>query len=333
MNKYEMLESMLENIFENDADIESALAEFPEFAEELRPLVESAMDASALVVPPASADVARRGRTRLLAEAAKMRDAAPAPRASFFDFRLATLTLTLLLIFFVGGTTIVQASASALPGDGLYVVKRGWEDVSLRFADKDKQLNLEAKYEEERREEVQELLGGGRLVAVRFEGVVTRLNGSKWEVAGVPVSVSEETEIDMRINIGSDVIVSGKTKSDGTVLAEKIILSGHPEGHKELPATPREEEEVDEPEEKETPEAEEENEDDDVEMTETPESDDDEGGTEKGDDDSHSEDDGGDDTTETDSDDDEDDDESDDNDDGDGDDNDDDDDDDDGDDD
>ena len=273
MNKYEVLETMLENIFEHGADIESSLAEFPEFAEELRPLLQSAMSASALAAPPASADVARRGRTRLLAQAAKIRDTAPASRVSFFSFRLATAALTLLLVFFVGGTGIVNASASALPGDNLYAVKRGWESAHFWFADEDKTASLEAEYEEERRGEVQELLGGGRLAAVRFEGVVSSLNGSKWEVAGVPVIVSKEADVEDAIQVGSDVIVSGQTQSDGTVLAEMIVLSGHSEDHIEIPVeSPEAEiETADEPEESEIPESEE---DEDVEITETPEPDD-----------------------------------------------------------
>lgn len=256
MNKYEALETMLEKTLEHGTNIETVLAEFPEFAEELRPLLQSAIDASALAVPPASADVARRGRTRLLQHAAQMRDAAPVPRASFFDFRLATATLTLLLVFFVGGTGIVSASSSALPGDSLYTVKRGWESTHLWFADDDRTASLEAEYEEERREEVQELLGGGRLAAVRFEGVVMQLNGSQWNVAGVPVIISGQTDIESLIDIGSDVIVSGQTQPDGTVLAEKIILSRHPEGN-EARSIEDSEEDIDEPDEIEIPETEE----------------------------------------------------------------------------
>ncbi len=272
MNKYEALETMLENIFERGADIENSLAEFPEFAEELRPLLESAMDANALSALPAPTDVVTRGRTRLLAQAAKMQNVAPVSRVSFFDLRLATAALTLLIIFFVGGTGIVQASTFALPGDSLYPIKLGWESTHYWFAGKDKIASIEAKHEEERREEVQELLGRGRLAAVRFEGVVTVLNGSRWEVAGVPVIVSNETNVEDAIQIGSDVIVSGQTQSDGAVLAETIVLSGHSEDHEEEPVETTTEasgaEEIDEPVETETPEPD--DDEDEIEATETP---------------------------------------------------------------
>ena len=280
MNKYEALEAMLEKIIQHGADIETVLDEFPEFAEELGPLLQSAIDANALAVPSASADVVRRGRTRLLQQAAQMRNTAPAPRASLFDFRLATVALGLVLALFVSGTGLVSASTSALPGDNLYPVKRGWENTQYWFADNDKIASLEAEHEEERREEVQELLGGGDLAEVRFEGVVTNIDGSKWEVAGVPVIVSDETDIENAIQIGSDVIVSGQTQSDGTVLAEMIVLSGHSEDYEEMPAEAPTEisteastiEEIDELVETETPELD--DDEDEIEVTETPEPDD-----------------------------------------------------------
>ena len=268
MNKYEALEAMLQNTLEHGTDIETLLAEFPEFSAELRPLLEAAMDAQSASVPAASDDVVRRGRTRLLQHAAQIRDAAPAPRASLFNFRLATVALTLLLVFFVGGTGLVRASNSALPGDGLYTVKRGWENTRVWFADDDESTRLQAEYEEERREEVQELLAYSRVAIIRFEGVVTLLDGSKWEVAGVPVIVSDQTDIDADIRIGSDVIVSGRTESDGVVFANEITLS-HPENENSVAPTEMPAEDLDEPEEVETPESEEDG-------AETPEPEDDE---------------------------------------------------------
>ena len=254
-NKYEALEAMLANYFENGADIETVLAEYPEFADELRPLLQAAIGANALATPSVPADVARRGRTRLLQQAAQIRDAAPAPRASLFNFRLATIALTLLLVFFTGGTGLVRASSSALPGDILYTVKRSWENTRVWFADNGEILRLEAEFEDERREEVAELLVYSRVAIVEFEGEVTNRNGSKWEVAGVPVIVSGEINVDPSIHVGSDVIVSGRTESDGVVFATKIILS-HPENENDATPTEMPDEDVGEAEDVEMPESE-----------------------------------------------------------------------------
>jgi len=279
MNKYEALETMLEKILEQGVDIEVALAEFPELAEELRPLLESAVDVNVLAVPSASADVVRRGRTRLLQHAAQIRDAVPAPRASLFNFRLATAALTLMLVFFVGGTSLVRASNSALPGDGLYAVKRGWENTRFLFADDDETIRLEAEYEDERREEVQKLLDYSRVARVQFEGLVTLLDRGKWEVAGEPVIVSEQTDLDGNIRIGSDVIVSGRTESEGIVFADKITLN-YPEDKDHIMPIENPEEDINEPDEIETPEINEEDggdndsEDDNEDGTQIPEEDD-----------------------------------------------------------
>lgn len=235
--KYEALESMCQNALESGVDIEACLVKFPELADELRPLLQAAVDAKSAAPAPAPDDVTRRGRAHLLQHAAQMRASASVPRrASFFDFRLAAVALTLLLVFFTGGTGLVSASASALPGDSLYPVKRGWESAHFWFADDARTASLVAEHEEERREEVQELLGGGKLAAVRFEGIVTLIDEIKWQIADIPVILSTGTEVDALINIGSDVIVNGETQSNGTVLATKIALSGHSEGHSEMPS-------------------------------------------------------------------------------------------------
>ncbi len=227
--KYDILETILENIFEQGTDVEASLAEFPEYADELRPLLQAALASQEIAPAAVPDDVLRRGRARLLQQAAQMRDAASAPRASLFDFRFASVALGLVLIFLISGAGLISVSASSLPGDSLYPVKLGWESAHFWFADEAKTASLKVKYEEERREEVQALLGGRRLATVQFEGVVASLNGSKWEVAGVPVILSVDAQVEAGIAIGADVIVSGQTQSDGTVLATKIVLSGHSE--------------------------------------------------------------------------------------------------------
>ncbi len=245
-NKYDILEEMLEKLFEHEAELENILAEFPDHADELRPLLEAALNAEKIAPEVVPDDLARRGRTRLLQQAAQMRNATPTTRGSFLSLRFATVALGLILVFFVSGTGLVQASASALPGDGLYPVKIGWEQAHFWFADSAKVASLQVKYEEERREEVNTLLGYRRMAAVQFEGVIFSQNGSMWNVAGVPVNVSDDTDVEASIGVGSDVIVSGETQLDGVVLAKKIVLS-HPEDETSLPTATKDAMNADEP--------------------------------------------------------------------------------------
>ncbi len=225
--KNDALEIICQNVLEQGRDPESSLAEFPQYADELRPLLQAAIDAKEAVPVVVSDEIMRRNRARLLQHAAQMREAASAPRQrASLDFRRVFVPLALALAFFIGGTTgLVRASTSALPGDGLYAVKRGWESARFWFSDSVETARLETIYENERREEVQKLLGYGRFAAVQFEGQVITRDGNKWNVAGVPVTTSADTDIDPSIQIGTDVIVSGETSDDGTVLATSIILS------------------------------------------------------------------------------------------------------------
>jgi hypothetical protein len=60
---------------------------------------------------------------------------------------------------------------------------------------------------------------------VDFAGVVTAQNGIQWVVSGVPVLVSDLTELrDGPIAVGSAVRVKGQAQGDSIVLAEQIRL-------------------------------------------------------------------------------------------------------------
>jgi hypothetical protein len=73
-NLYEVLEICLQDI-EQGADIETVLFRYPDLAEELRPILETSMDAGNIAVPPPSIDVVQRNRAKVLQHAAQMREA------------------------------------------------------------------------------------------------------------------------------------------------------------------------------------------------------------------------------------------------------------------
>ncbi len=222
-NLYEALEICLQALGQG-ADIEACLADFPGLADELRPLLEAAMQARALAAPDIPVDVMRRGRARLLQHAAQMREAANAPRRRTFSLQRATVALMLVVFFTLSGTGLVKASSTSIPGDNLYLVKRTWEDVRLWLAPEVERETLEHEYENERLEEVNELFEHGRAADVAFAGVVTEQNGDRWVVAGIPVVVTAQTELSDLVTVGMTVVVSGQTRSEGVVLAQQIAL-------------------------------------------------------------------------------------------------------------
>lgn len=227
MNKlYNVLELCLQEI-EQGADIDTVLFHYPDFADELRPILEASLDAKSMAAPAPSAEVVRRNRAKVLQQAAQMREARvkSSQRIWFASLRRVTVTLTVVAALFVSGTNLVRAASTTLPGDNLYPVKRTWEDVLLLFTfNLQEREALEVEHENERLHEVRELFAEGRSEDVEFGGLVTSQNGNEWVVSpGITVLVSTQTELRAGpIVVGSAVRVEGETRSDGMVLAERI---------------------------------------------------------------------------------------------------------------
>lgn len=225
---HEVLEICLEEI-EQGADIDTVLSRYPEFADELRPILEASLGARDMAVPTPSAEVVRRNRAKVLQQAARLREAkvkASSQRRWRVSLRRVAVTLFVVAGLFVGGTNLVRAASTTVPGDNLYPVKRTWEDVLLLFTFNLQQREaLEVEHENERLHELRELFAEGRSEEVGFVGLVTSQNGNEWLVSGIPVMISGQTEIrDQNIGVGSAVRVKGQTQGNVAVLAERIDL-------------------------------------------------------------------------------------------------------------
>ena len=211
-------------VLEQGDDIDAALTRFPDLAAELRPILEASLNARQLAGSAVSDEAQRRGRARLLQRAVELRESKRAPRRTWI-FTLRPVAVVLMLaFFFLSGTGLVRASSTSLPGDNLYPVKRTWEDVRLLFVSTDEERDfLELEYENERLEEVNELLVHGRTETVSFIGYVTNQSDGQWTVAGVPVTVSGETNLPKEsITVGMAVTVIGQTNSQGYLAAQSI---------------------------------------------------------------------------------------------------------------
>ena len=232
-NLYEVLENCLQEM-EKGADLETILFRYPEHADELRPILETSVLARELAAPDPEADVMRRGRAKVLGQAAQMREsqARPASRLWTVPLRRALVSLAVIGVLFAGSTGLVRAASTTLPGDNLYPVKRTWEDVRVLLTlDTRAREALEVEHENERLEELNELFAEGRSAEVDFAGIVESQNGDTWLVANVPVRITAQT--DMRaypVVTGDAVRVRGITQPDGTVLAERVDMlnQGHP---------------------------------------------------------------------------------------------------------
>lgn len=220
---YHALETSLRALEEGET-VDAALARFPDLQADLRPLLETSLHARTLGGAPAPSDIQRRGRARLLQRAAEMRETKRAPRRTWlYNFRPLAVALTLLLIFFTS-TGLVRASSGALPGDGLYPVKRTWESMQIIFAfDAMEREGLELEHENERLHEIGELLADGREEPVTFSGYVTAQDGDLWTVAGVPVRVSSQTRLPGQpVETGAGIKVTGRTDAQGFLVAQSV---------------------------------------------------------------------------------------------------------------
>jgi hypothetical protein len=227
---YEVLEICLQEI-ERGENIEAVLFRYPEYADELRPILEGALNARSMAITAPSAEVVRRNRARVLQDAAQMREREAQAKSSsrriwFVSLRRVAVTLVVVAMLFVSGTGLVRAASTTLPGDNLYPVKRTWEDMLVLFTFNLQQREaLEVEHENERLQELREVFAAGRFAEVEFSGVATSQSGNEWVIAGIPVMISDQTEVrDGPLAIGSAVRVKGHTQADGVVLAERVRL-------------------------------------------------------------------------------------------------------------
>lgn len=226
---YDALEVCL-NALETGVDIDSVLKLYPQLADELRPVLEASIQARALALPVVPEVAIQRGRSRVLQHANEMRKSAPKPRKrwSLFTFpRLAT-SLAIALVFLLTGTGLVSASSGALPGDNLYPVKRSWEGLRLFFVFSPvEREGLQSQFEQERLDEISELLTEGRKETIAFAGLVTAQNNVELKISGITVLITSSTHLppDM-VSIGAPVMVIGHTNAQGFVEADTLEVLG-----------------------------------------------------------------------------------------------------------
>jgi hypothetical protein len=224
-NVYDALEICLQEI-EKGADLETVLRLYPDLADELRPILETSVEARNMAAGGPAPIVVRRVRSRVLQQAAQMREAKAQTSRRLWSvpLRRVLVSLAVIVALFVSSTSLVRAATTTLPGDNLYPVKRTWEGVLVLFTfNIQARQQLEVEHENERLEELYKLFAEGRLAKVDFAGTVTRQNGDLWLVSKVPVVISAGTDLrDRPILPGDAVRVRGVTQADGTVLAERV---------------------------------------------------------------------------------------------------------------
>ena len=214
------------DFLERGESIEQIITRFPEVAPQLRLFLETATQL-ATAAPQPSLSAKQKSQELFLEHAASLKVAPlrPSPWYRLRQILLPIASLALVLILFV--STAVSVSASAIPGDALYSIKRLVETVRLNQAtDPETAVALMEQFREERIREVQVLLRTGRTAEVTFEGIVNDFQDNQWTVATIKVTVAETTEIVGTPQIGELARVNGRTEN-GELFASAIqMLTG-----------------------------------------------------------------------------------------------------------
>ena len=153
--------------------IDDILQQYPDVAAELRPVLETAVFMNQLAISPTLAAKEKSQATMLrhaeTLRGSRVRTVSWGQRLRQILLPVASLALLLLML----GAVLVPVSASALPGDVLYGLKRQVESFRLsRASDPEALLGLVETLRDERHREIEALLRGNRDAVVELEGLV-----------------------------------------------------------------------------------------------------------------------------------------------------------------
>jgi len=164
----EILDRCLQRIQTHQSSLEECLREYPDQAEELRPLLVAAEMAQRNLAPATPTEAFRSSAWKRLADHSRERPAphpVPTLRRPRFAWRPAfTFASMLIAVALLAGTVgVAYASGEALPGDSLYGVKRGLERAALALsANGAGDARLLLQFADRRLGEADELLRRGR---------------------------------------------------------------------------------------------------------------------------------------------------------------------------
>ena len=215
------------------ASVEACLARYPDYAEDLRPLLELAADVQAVPLPRPSAAAVQANRQRLL-NAVREKEARRPLISILWGLlalpwgRVAVAAAVIFLVLGLGWGGLTTA-ADSLPGDTLYPVKRLVENV--RFAlttDPVARQQLQVEFARERRDEIWALLGSGREATVEFRGLLEEIGEEHWIIGGLRLDLDDQTVIIGQPAVGAVVRVEAWLPGDGTLLARRLEVQSAP---------------------------------------------------------------------------------------------------------
>ena len=222
---------------EQGESIEQIVARYPALAAEIRPFLETTAQLATFAPQPSLA-AKQSSQKAFLAHAASLKVPTVRPSAWYRLQRALLPLVSLAVVLILFAITAVSVSASAIPGDALYPVKRLVETVRLNQTDDPvAAAGLLEQYRQERIREVQDLLRTRRSAEVTFVGEVEAIQPDVWRVAAIQVTLNAQTNITGQQQVGEMARVNGRT-AEGVLLANTIEILTNAATPPELEVTP-----------------------------------------------------------------------------------------------
>jgi hypothetical protein len=207
---------------QSGSSLAEVLAEYPEWADELRPVLESVMalwQARGSDTVPVAAMT--RSRARLNEEAQRRRAVERQPSLWRWLRTAQRVTVPAMISLVVVGLALTGLSVKALPGEALYPVKIGAERLTLSLpATASDRLIREETYDTRRFAEVQSLRDQQREQEVFFVGDLTLEDDGIWRIGKIPLNVPVEMEKDLAELVGQYIFVHADLMPDGRLVLE-----------------------------------------------------------------------------------------------------------------
>jgi hypothetical protein len=203
--------------------VEQLLARYPSEAAQLEPALQAAANLSALRGIGPSPAVQSRARAAFLAKAAAMRPASPLTARAGWLLRPLVAFVTVVVLLAVVGGGVLGTSASSLPGDPLYGLKRSVESLELSLTrDPVRRVNLEESYAHRRVQEAKAVQSSKRAATVQFSALIQTMESDVWTLGGMAVQVGPGTSVQGTPAVGEFVEVTGRVQSNGQIVADRI---------------------------------------------------------------------------------------------------------------
>ena len=222
--------------------IEEILAETPEYAAELRPL----LYAATVLADPNPHLVPEERKSALRAEYMKQVADLPAVTAPTLNEKvqailrifkrrlnrktvlsdLVTVTITVILTLFMAILILIYVARDTLPGDFLYGFKRASENIQLSLTFNEAQRAVLAdQFNQRRLAEIEQLIEQNRAAIVQFRGILETKGENLWIIEGRTVFLPTDVILVGQPQEGDEVEVIGFLRTNNVLVADTIKVS------------------------------------------------------------------------------------------------------------